>query len=91
MAFVIRSMSTTDWRPGETVVPYHIFLLPAHKRAGAWWTRAASQAQTWATAEEAQAELDVLFAGKSKPEVAAIDADQKGLPTFWDNQKTRQA
>lgn len=38
MAYVIRSMSTTDMRPGEEIRPYHIYLLPRDKRAGAWWT-----------------------------------------------------
>ena len=38
MRYVIRSMSTTDARPGQQVVPYHIYLLPPLERSGAYWS-----------------------------------------------------
>lgn len=55
MAYVIRSMSTTDARPGVKPEPYHVFLLPRHERAGAWWG-SAHRAWVFATLEEAEAE-----------------------------------
>ena len=56
MAFVIRSMSATDFTPNTPSVPYEVFLLPPHKRHGAWWTKSASQAMTFYTEEDAIAE-----------------------------------
>lgn len=98
MSFVIRSMSTTDYvragygRPEQKPEPYHVYLMPAHKRGGAWWTRSSFDAQVFATEAEAQAEFDRLFAETewyAQPQVAPLNAS--GVPTFWEFQKERAA
>lgn len=89
--FVIRSMSTTDFRPayrsGNTVVPaqtpkpYHIFLLEAHKRAGAYWTPYGDIAK-FDTAEAAHAEAK--RAGVERYDVVPQDFAAQGLPNYWE-------
>lgn len=89
-AFVIRSMSTSDYvpagygRPEQKPVPYHVYLKPAGKRAGAWWTRSPIESARYETEAEAIAERDRLFADAfTKPQVVPADADALGLPPFW--------
>jgi len=95
--FVIRSMSTTDYvvasrgQPGQMPVAYHIYLLPAEKRAGAWWTRSLHEAAKFATMADAKAQQEAYPQWLASAEIAPRDADARGLPTFWDNQKTRAA
>lgn len=91
MTFVIRSMSTTDYRParrcGNTVIPaqqsepYHIFLIEAGKRTGAYWTRCGDIAR-FDTVEEAQAEAD--RARVTGYDIVPIDFAQQGLPSYWE-------
>lgn len=100
MSFVIRSMSTTDYRPADRFgpeqkpVPYHIYLMVPEKRASAWWSRSMLDAMKFSTEDEAKAEFDRLFGDKpdyAKPEIAPADAEYRGLPTFWENRKARTA
>lgn len=59
--FIIRSMSTTDFRPGTPSVPFHVYLKPMNKRAGAWWSRSLIEAQVFDTIEAAEAEWRRVF------------------------------
>lgn len=56
MTYVIRSMSTTDWNGRDPVVPYHVYLMPTHKRNGAWWTTSSMDVMLFPTIEDAEAE-----------------------------------
>jgi hypothetical protein len=60
MPYVIRSMSTTDARPGVQPVPYHCYLMPRAKRLGAWWGTE-FHAEIFETIEEAEAEWHRSF------------------------------
>jgi hypothetical protein len=93
--FVIRSMTTTDYdfrRPSTPVVPYHIYLLPSHKRRGAYWS-SKWEAERFDTIEAAEAEvarsLPVRDKWDSRPEIVPVNDDN--IPTFWDNQKLRDS
>ena len=74
MAYVIRSMSTTDMRPGVPVVPYHVYLMPREKRLGAWWSTE-FHAQRFETLEEAEAEWRRSFPNKvlGTQDIAPVD------------------
>jgi len=95
MAFVIRSMSTTDYvpagygRPEQKPVPYHVYLKPYGKRAGAWWAKSLHEAMRFETEAEAIEEIGNHVLSDSA-EVAPVDADARGLPTYWENQKARR-
>lgn len=89
--FVIRSMSTTDYRPADRwgpeqrPVPYHIYLKPIGQRSGAFWANHTVHAMKFASIEEAQAEADRI--NLSDYEISAI-----GDPTtFWDNRDAQRA
>lgn len=89
--FVIRSMSTTDYRPADRwgpeqkPVPYHIYLKPIDKRASAFWTNHTIDAMKFANVADAQAEADRI--NLTNYEISAI-----GNPTnFWDNRDARRA
>jgi hypothetical protein len=64
MAFVITTVSTTDYTPTTPIETYDIYLKPVGQRTSAWWSPHASDAQMWETREEAQAEWDRVFTGK---------------------------
>lgn len=93
--FVIRSMSTTDYRPamrcGTTLIPeqkpqpYHIYLKPVGQRSGAYWANHIGQAMRFANVAEAQAEADRI----SLPgyEISAVDDPT----TYWDNRAALRA
>jgi len=89
--FVIRSMSTTDYRVAgygqaeQKPVPYHIYLAKPERRGGAWWTTSLNDMARYETEADAQAEYDRLFAGEkySKPQIAPLDADALGIPAYW--------
>lgn len=84
--FVIRSMSTTDMRPGADPVPYHIYLRRPELRASAWWG-GMHEAMKFDTHKEA---LDyVTYCGGKLlyAEVSPADADALGLPTYWENRR----
>lgn len=89
MPYVIRSMSTTDARPGVQPVPYHVYLMPEAKRIGAYWSQ--TEAQRWDTAEEAQAHLDTLIAtgrlSNTGQEVVPLDAHAQGIPPYWERHR----
>lgn len=88
--FVIRSMSTTDYRmayrsgttfvPEQKPEPYHVYLMPAEKRRGAWWNRFLGDAMTFETVEDAQAEIDRH--GLTSCDVAPYD--HSNLPAYWE-------
>ncbi len=96
MRYVIRSMSTTDWRPGQQVVPYHIYLLPSRERGGAWWSSSHYRAERYETLEDAQVELAALNArqerswrsqgwtGPVPTSGQIVPEDARGLPSFWE-------
>jgi hypothetical protein len=80
--FVIRSMSTTDARPGHPVEPYHIYLLPPHERLGAYWSNQ-FRAMTFDSAADAQAEADrVNLKGY---DIAPCDGS---APNYWDRRRS---
>jgi hypothetical protein len=96
MRYVIRSMSTTDARPGQHVVPYHIYLAPPSERAGAYWRNTVYGAQKFDTLEEAQEELARCQAVSERtwrsqgwkhavPSFGQIvPEDHRGLPAYWE-------
>lgn len=88
--FVIRSMSTTDYRmayrsgatfvPEQKPVPYHVYLMPLEKRRGAYWNRFLGDAMTFETVEAAQAEID-------RCDLTSCDIapyDHSNLPAYWE-------
>lgn len=84
--YVIRSMSTTDLRGKEPVMPYHIYLKPALQRHRAFWTSSLFDRETYASIEEAQAEI-----ARCNLDVAQIaPADDRGFPTYWDLQNVAE-
>lgn len=86
--FVVRSMSTTDyrpaWRSGTTFVPeqlpqpYHIYLL--EKRIGAYWASGLHTAMKFETEEAAQAEIDRC--GLTSCDIVPVDHSK--LLNFWE-------
>jgi len=97
--FVIRQMSTkgafgrvfnsrSDFNGRDPIRPYHIYLKPRGERAIGWWTRSVADRATFATLEEAEAEIASAFAGKgwyAMPQAVSIDDKS----TFWGFQKGR--
>lgn len=92
--FVIRSMSTTDYRPAyrrgdyfepaQQPKPYHIFLKEAGKRHGAYWASYGDIAR-FETAEEAEAEAK--RANVTGYDIVPQDFAAQGLPNCWDARK----
>lgn len=89
MTFVIRSMTTTDANQREPIRPYHIFLRHREDRASAWWG-GAHEAMRFDTEAAAQAEIDRCAPLLERAEIAPVDADALGLPTFWQNREARR-
>lgn len=91
MAYVIRSMSTTDYRmayrsgttfvPEQKPVPYHVYLMPREKRTRAFWSWILD-AMKFASIEEAQAEIDLY--GLTSCDIVPEDHEALGLPTYWE-------
>ena len=92
MTFVIRSMSTTDYRPayrgaGGKVYgpylpePYHCYLLPVAKRISAYWAPLYAAMQ-FDTAEQAQAEIERC--SLTSCDVVPADHEKQGLPAYWE-------
>lgn len=82
--FVIRSMTTTDYDPlnARTPKPFHIYLMPEHKRTRAYWSGPYDALQ-FDTAEAAYAEIAKLgLARRCPPEV--VPAQDGDVPAFWD-------
>jgi hypothetical protein len=93
MAYVVRSMSTTDYAPqyGRYPVPYHVYLMPSHKRVRAYWS-GKHDAAVFATPQEAEAEI--VRAGLkdwtlTKPDNKSqvVPFDDNHIPTYWDIQQ----
>lgn len=91
MAFVIRSMSTTDFSPArrcgtmfipaQKSTPYHIFLREPAKHAGAYWA-GFFEAQRFDTEEAAQAEAArISLLGY---DIAPVNFTETGFPNYWD-------
>jgi hypothetical protein len=80
-------MTTTDANRREPIRPYHIFLLPPEKRRGAWWTPYLSEAMKFDSATQAAAYIATVGGQLDRAEIAPTDADARGLPTYWDNQR----
>ena len=74
--FVIASHSTTDFDGRNPVEVYPTYLMPAHKRTGAWWSKLPHDAMEFATREAAQTERDRLFKGRDSAKVIEV-------PTYW--------
>ncbi len=83
--FVIRSMSTTDAGAGP-ITPYHVYLLEAAKRAGAYWQVTMIHAAKFDSVEEAQAEADRSKLSGSY-DIVPTDFAAQGLPDFWNRAK----
>jgi hypothetical protein len=94
-SFVIRSMSTTDYvvasrgQPAQKPVPYHVYLMRPELRSRAWWNRSMHDAMKFDTHAEALDYVEARFDALKDAEISAVDADTRGLPTFWDNQLAR--
>ena len=83
--YVIRSMSTTDMRPGQPIEQYHIYLLKPEKRAGAYWRRDKIDAMRFDTVEAALEHGSVALRSDQRFDV--VPFDDAGLPTYWDVRK----
>lgn len=93
--FVIRSMSTTDYRAamrcGTTLIseqkpkPYHIYLKPVGLRAGAFWANHIVHAMRFANVAEAQAEAERV--GLNGYEISATDDPT----TYWGNRDDQRS
>lgn len=94
--YAIRSMSTTDFdhRVGPASIrPFHTYLKPVGRRAGAWWTTSLSEAEKFATYDAARAELERSYpASKVEyyPGPQIVDLDAKG-PAYWESDKVTAA
>ena len=79
--YVVRSMSTTDYRPGgDRVVPYHIYLMKPEARTGAYWNQGIYHAQRFASPQQAEAEAVRLKLANW--DVAPFD--HGAMPDFWE-------
>lgn len=86
--YVVRSMTTTDYDPrsGKPVTPYHIYLMPSHKRARAYWS-SKHEAQTFATPQEAEAEIArSLHNWDGGPDTKSqiVPYDDTNVPAYWE-------
>lgn len=97
MAYVVRSMTTTDFDHrfgGEPVTPFHIYLMPSHKRVRAFWSHK-GDAAVFATPQEAEAEI--VRAGLkdwslTKPDNKSqvVPQNDDSIPTYWDIQELNE-
>lgn len=88
--FVVRSMTTTDWRPGGPhVTPYHIYLRTADKRVSAYWSDR-YEAAKFESIEAAEKEIEAWLRndkiGTRRPDIVPVD--DRNVPTYWDARKT---
>ena len=82
MAYVIRSMSTTNYYiGGPPVVPYHIYLRRPELRERAWWYRGIHEAQKFPTFEAALAEKNRL-AVIDRADIVPEKHDR--FPAYWE-------
>ena len=79
--YVIRTMSTTDMRPGQPPVPYHVYLLKPEKRGSAYWRRDTIDAIRFASVGEALEHGNLCLSDKRFDVVPLAD---QGVPTYWD-------
>jgi hypothetical protein len=78
--FVIRSMSTTNLPECR---PYHIYLKPVAKRAGAYWA-SIYDAERFDSFEAA------VEAARSKIDgFDIVPEDHKDLPTYWEARREK--
>lgn len=82
--FLIRSMSTTDARPGQPIVQYHLYLLKPEKRAGAYWRQDKLDAIRFESVEDAL-KHGSLCLKDDRFDVVPFDDSQ--VPTYWDVRK----
>jgi hypothetical protein len=88
MSYVVRSMSTTDYGK-KPVVPFHVFLLPPHKRSLACWTTYPGHAQLFDTPQEAETEMARALHDHATVQIAPLYDEH--FPTFWDLQDMNRA
>lgn len=92
MAFVIRSMSTTNYTtayrdalgiliPAQQPRPYHVYLRPVSKRTGAYWA-GIYEAMTFGSETEALEEIERC--ALTSCDVAPVDHEARGLPAYWE-------
>jgi hypothetical protein len=84
--YVVRSMSTTDMPECK---PYHVYLMPSHKRTGAYWTSGLWDAQRFDTPQEAEAEIARSLKdwnGKPDHRSQIVPEDHRHVPTYWEIQ-----
>jgi hypothetical protein len=81
--YVIRSMTTTDYDGRNPVRPYHVYLKPERERFGAWWA-GRFDAERFDTIEEAKAARERAGNSALGAQIAATDAEARGLPNYWD-------
>jgi hypothetical protein len=93
--WVVRSMSTTDFRPargpnhpGQIPEPFHIYLLPSMERSGAYWADR-SRAQLFDSPQEAEAEANRCLPADSAVRVNIAPALDDDMPTYWELDKLR--
>lgn len=80
--FLIRSMSTTDARPGVEVKAYHIYLLKPEKRVHAYWRQDKIDAMRFETVEAALEHGGMALRKEDRFDVVPVD--DSSLPTYWD-------
>lgn len=80
--FLIRSMSTTDARPGVEIKAYHLYLLKPEKRVGAYWRQDKLDAMKFETVEAALEHGGQVLRKGDLFDV--VPFDDSGLPTYWD-------
>lgn len=90
--FVIRSMTTTDYRIGkygQQPKPYHIYLMKPECRSGAYWNAGGPDIMTFSTIEAARSEIDRCLPRKAsyEPLFDIVPKNDALIPTFWDTRE----
>lgn len=92
--YVVRSMTTTDFDVvrGIQAEPYHIYLMPPHKRVGAYWA-SIFHAQLFDTPQEAEAEiarsLHGLYPHQPDTDSQVVPVDDSKMPAYWELRDAR--
>ena len=80
--YMIRSMTTTDYdvRTGKGSEPFHIYLMPAAQRRGAYWGSKFA-GETFDTPQAADAEAKRSLRD-DRYQIAM--ADDRTMPAYWE-------
>jgi len=84
MAFVIRSMSTTDYRAGQKPTPYHIYLKRAERRTNSLWQPSEFQCAEFLTFQAAQETVKELGLDMPYRSYEIVPQNWDG-PKYWEH------